>query len=292
MKSCYPTNARNEDLSIAPSEMQAHPTEPTSIPEPTNSSTLNSMFSHAKQTAGSKLSSGAVTEKVTTLEQSTPDSNITTVGSPSDASTNDDESDQESDRDSGRSQSWTPAAMRCPFRCKVRHAHSVSAPRPTSSQGKSRDFLFLVTNLLELLGISGVQGNSLKLLVDAVKLQRLCSYSVEDIAATLAHTSVYFEDVQRQVGHSLPPNEASHILVTLMYIAHCHVHDETCRLNVWHERLFTNYCSLPTLNKAVVRLLEMRGWLLRVDNSDMMARYSHLLGECTGHGEDYEESDV
>eukprot|EP00441_Pelagodinium_beii_P024060 CAMPEP_0197676708 /NCGR_PEP_ID=MMETSP1338-20131121/87247_1 /TAXON_ID=43686 ORGANISM="Pelagodinium beii, Strain RCC1491" /NCGR_SAMPLE_ID=MMETSP1338 /ASSEMBLY_ACC=CAM_ASM_000754 /LENGTH=90 /DNA_ID=CAMNT_0043257427 /DNA_START=505 /DNA_END=773 /DNA_ORIENTATION=+ len=70
--------------------------------------------------------------------------------------------------------------------------------------------------------------------------------------------------------------EVGNVLATLLFIAHCFVQDETCPLNVWHKHLFKKYCSLKVLNAAVMRLLELCRYKLRITDADLAKRLSHL----------------
>merc|ERR1719296_321040 len=71
--------------------------------------------------------------------------------------------------------------------------------------------------------------------------------------------------------------EVGNVLTTLMFIAHCYVQDETCPLHVWHQHLFKAYCPLRTLNVAILRLMEIRRYMLRLNQEDFDRRYFSLL---------------
>eukprot|EP00747_Dinoflagellata_sp_TGD_P172237 gnl/TRDRNA2_/TRDRNA2_208253_c0_seq1.p1 gnl/TRDRNA2_/TRDRNA2_208253_c0~~gnl/TRDRNA2_/TRDRNA2_208253_c0_seq1.p1 ORF type:complete len:280 (+),score=45.93 gnl/TRDRNA2_/TRDRNA2_208253_c0_seq1:133-972(+) len=139
------------------------------------------------------------------------------------------------------------------------------------------DDIFLVSRFLELAQLSDIDGDSVKLLLRAVKLLRLCDYSVEDICSIMAHTSWYFIDTYALCGRHMDASEVGNVIVTLMFISHAYVQDETCPLHVWHQHLFRRYCPLRTLNAAIVRLLEIRRYVLRVDEKELMDRYTFLI---------------
>ena len=42
-----------------------------------------------------------------------------------------------------------------------------------------------------------------------------------------------------------------------------------CPLKVWHAHLFQNYCSVRTLNSAVIRLLHLRRFSLSLDAEEV-----------------------
>merc|ERR1712113_372365 len=79
------------------------------------------------------------------------------------------------------------------------------------------------------------------------------------------------------MGSQMDHSEVGNVLVTLMFIAHCYVQDETCPLRVWHQHLFRKYCSLKTLNAAILRLLEIRQYVLRLETKELQRRFSYLL---------------
>jgi len=84
-------------------------------------------------------------------------------------------------------------------------------------------------------------------------------------------------------GSVMDSSEVGNVLVTLMFVAHCYVQDETCPLHVWHQHLFRKYCPLRTLNAAIVRLLEIRRYVLRLDSQDLSTRYVNLYKAVEKH---------
>lgn len=139
------------------------------------------------------------------------------------------------------------------------------------------DDIYLLGCFLELSRLTDIDGESAQLLLRAIKLQRLCDYSSEDICSILAHASVYFIDAYALCGKDMSTSEVGNVLATLMFVAHCYVQDETCPLHVWHQHLFRKYCPLRTLNAAIIRLLEIRQYRLRIDGEDLRLRYSALV---------------
>lgn len=118
----------------------------------------------------------------------------------------------------------------------------------------------------------------LRLVLRAMKMLHLCEYSHEDICCVLAHTSVYFRKTFALCGHQMDKQEVANATVAQMYIAHSYVQDETCPLRVWHSHLFHKYCDVRTLNTVVLRLLEIRGYRLKLDRKDLLKRYRYLVG--------------
>lgn len=137
--------------------------------------------------------------------------------------------------------------------------------------------IHLLARLLELSRVTEADSETVILLLRALKFLRLCDYSVEDICSTLAHASAYFVDAFQLCGTQMDACEVGNVLTTLMFVAHCYVQDETCPLHVWHQHLFKTYCPLRTLNVAIVRLMEIRRYVLRLDNEDFDRRYFSLL---------------
>jgi hypothetical protein len=118
----------------------------------------------------------------------------------------------------------------------------------------------------------------LRLVLRAMKLLHLCDFVHEDICCILAHTSVYFRSTYKMCGHQMDAQEVANAMVAQMFIAHSYVQDETCPLRVWHEHVFHKYCSVKTLNAVVMRLIEIRGFRLRLERKDMTKRYKYLVG--------------
>jgi len=137
--------------------------------------------------------------------------------------------------------------------------------------------IYLLAAFLRLSEVSEIDGDSVKLLFRTLKFMRLCDYTVEDICSILAHTSSYFIDTWTLCGSQMDASEVGNVLATLIFIAHCYVQDETCPLHIWHKHLFRKYCPLKTLNAAVIRLLQIRHYLLRLSNDELAQRYDRLI---------------
>lgn len=147
------------------------------------------------------------------------------------------------------------------------------------------DDVFLLDTFLSLAELPDIDENSVQLLLRTLKLLRLCDYSIEDLCSILAHASAYFLDAFGLCGVHMDASEVGNVLVTLMFVAHCYVQDETCPLHVWHQHLFRKYCPLRTLNAAIIRLLEIRQYVLRLHSQDLDRRYSALFKACSQSAE-------
>jgi hypothetical protein len=121
----------------------------------------------------------------------------------------------------------------------------------------------------------------LRLVLRAMKLLHLCDYLHEDVCCILAYTSVYLRSTYKACGHLMDSQEVANVVVAQMFIAHSYIQDATCPLRVWHEVIFQKYCSVQTLNAVIMRLIEIRGYRLRIDRKEMMRRYKYLCGSTT-----------
>lgn len=139
----------------------------------------------------------------------------------------------------------------------------------------TRDLL-LVETFYELAKLEDPSVETLKLLLQTVMMLRSCGYDMHDVCICLAHASVYFTDIQKKCD-KMGPGEAGYIIVLLIYLAHSYVLDENCQLRTWHRYLFKNYCSLKILDKALVSMFKLRGYLLRIDESVLQERLAVLL---------------
>jgi len=124
---------------------------------------------------------------------------------------------------------------------------------------------------------SNIDGKTLKLLLRVLKFLHRCDYSAVDICSILAHASIYFEEFYEVYGTQMEADEVGNILATHIFMAHCYVQDETCPIHLWHKHIFRNYCALNKLNAAVMKLLQIRGHLLRLDGEALDKRFNALL---------------
>jgi hypothetical protein len=118
------------------------------------------------------------------------------------------------------------------------------------------------------------------LLLRSFRLLHLCHYSTSDIECIVGHASLYLEDLVqklRQDGESeMEIKELARVFCLFMFIAHSYIMDHCCKLAMWHAHLFSQYCRLNTLNDAVLRLMELRDFVLRVEPTRLEARLDWL----------------
>jgi len=129
---------------------------------------------------------------------------------------------------------------------------------------------------LDLASVRNVSHDSVKLLLGAIELMHRCSYELQDICSVLAHACVYFSDIYTLCGSKMSQREKDHVLVSLIYLAHTYVLDVSCPLRHWHRHLFRQYCDIKTLDKAILRLMKHRKYILRVNDGDLNRRFACL----------------
>lgn len=127
-----------------------------------------------------------------------------------------------------------------------------------------------------------VSADSVKLLLGAIKLMHLCDIEVPDICSVLAHACVYFSELYAVCGKRMSLREKGNVMVSFIYLAHTYVLDVTCPLRFWHQHLFHNYCDIATLDKAVMQMMKVRNYILRVDDHDLNRRFACLLQSVEG----------
>lgn len=168
-----------------------------------------------------------------------------------------------------------------------RESHAEAKPTPAADVNvlftevvPAQDDLKLLAKFAAVAGLESFDSLVCqRILRAAIWMLRSCEFPEYDICSILAHASVYYTDaivVASKPG--MAPVDAAQIVVALMFLAHCHIEDNTCPLHVWHQHLCRHYCSLPLLTTAVVKLMSMRKWALRVDESVIMPRLRYLLG--------------
>lgn len=129
---------------------------------------------------------------------------------------------------------------------------------------------------IELASAGFVWGDTVKSVLAAIKLMHMCRFDQQDICSVLAHACVYFSDTCASCGNKMSQLEKGHVLAALIYIAHTYVLDVTCPLQFWHEHLFRDYSSIKQLDQAVMRLLKLRKYILRVNEEDLSKRFVRL----------------
>lgn len=131
--------------------------------------------------------------------------------------------------------------------------------------------------------ISAEACSAMRPILRCIRLMHLCGFCTSDIELVTAHAAVYLEECLEQLKAdgegSMKLRELSLIVCVLLFIAHSWVLDKTCPLKTWHEHAFAQHCKLPTLNAAILRLMEQRGYVLRVSPEDLEAHLNFLTAE-------------
>lgn len=134
----------------------------------------------------------------------------------------------------------------------------------------------LLLQFLELSGKPVLNKRSWDLCLRTVHFLHACGYNYDDTCAVLALASKYFQDLLARCGARMGAEEAGHIMVLVVYIAHSYALDETCPLSTWHRCLSNSYCTLGMMSSAVLRLMGLRGYVLRLEDEELESRYSAL----------------
>lgn len=160
----------------------------------------------------------------------------------------------------------------CQSRCSSIGSHGVVGDNVIINEAD------VLPRLLKLAHFEQADEAARGLVSQGIGLLRQCGYHIEDVCLVLAYASAYFDEFYAErSSDDLRSCEASHILCLLMYIGHSYVLDETCSIHIWHKRLFQHYCSLKVLDKAVMSIVAMRSYKLRVEDDALQRRYVSLL---------------
>lgn len=177
-----------------------------------------------------------------------------------------------------RSSNGSCIALNAVYWDEMRLGHRI---KPAFKYAHRVSDVYLLSSFLDLAKCPDINCDATKLLLRTVKMLRACDFSNEDICSVLAHASAYFKDTFAICGDSMDASEVGNVMALLIFLAHSYVQDETCRLRIWHKYLFAKYCSLEMLNSAVLRLLEIRNYILRLEEEDLAERYGALLRATT-----------
>lgn len=93
----------------------------------------------------------------------------------------------------------------------------------------------------------------------------------------MAHASYYY-DKSHCIASNVDLEEIGYTVVLLIFIAHCYVEDETCPLKVWHKHIFRYYSPMSILNMALVKIMELHDYKLRMPEEELKKRYAALRG--------------
>lgn len=136
--------------------------------------------------------------------------------------------------------------------------------------------LQLLTQFLELSGRPELDRTSWNRCLKTIQFLRGCDYAVEDVCSVLALASKYFQDLRARCTGRMSAEEAGHVTVVVVYIAHSYALDEYCPLSVWHRCLCHGYCAFGVMNAAVMHFMRVRGYILRVEDAELRPRFAAL----------------
>lgn len=111
-----------------------------------------------------------------------------------------------------------------------------------------------------------------------ITLLNMCGYEIHDTCVVMAYASAYFARIlANPLGSQMEPEEMGNLLTVCMFVAHCYVLDNNCPLHVWRSMVLKKRCSMRALNQAVVHVLRVRNFRLRVSDDNLNRRLSRLL---------------
>lgn len=131
--------------------------------------------------------------------------------------------------------------------------------------------------LLRLSRFPGREEHAEALVMRTFAFLRQARYSVEDICSICAHASEYFRAVYDERGAYMSPEEAGYTLIVCLFLAHSFCSDYNCSSRSWHRNLLADYCSLAIFEEAIMLLLKLRGYRLRITDDVLVLRYKTFL---------------
>lgn len=115
-------------------------------------------------------------------------------------------------------------------------------------------------------------------------LLKRCGFPDDDVCSVLAHASAYVATVAAAAGATtMRETELRNLLLVCIYSAHGFVLDSECPLRVWKQFAMDQSVSLRSLNMAIVHLMKVRGYRMRVSDASLSDRYSRLLAAASAH---------
>lgn len=117
----------------------------------------------------------------------------------------------------------------------------------------------------------------------AIHMMLLSGYHMDDIEVCFAMTLATIRGNAKAVVDHMGLLEK--VLVTLLhaYCAHCLVFDECIPSRVWHEWVFSPYCSPSMLGTAMRKVCVLAKWRFNVPAEQLLPVLAELRGE-TGDG--------
>jgi len=145
-------------------------------------------------------------------------------------------------------------------------------PKPPPKPKCAPEERMLIHNLLRTLDLRELDTPEVEArLVRTIRLLAACGYHWDDIVTVMTHAAIYFPTIRSSVVSQTTGwdhEEVINVLIVLIYLAHAFALDETCPISHWHRWIFRNYCSLPTLNMVVIRVLQLQKFHLCITRKE------------------------
>lgn len=117
-------------------------------------------------------------------------------------------------------------------------------------------------------------------ILSTLVLFRRMNYDDTDILSVMSHASAYSACIQqRSLGTSA--GELGSLLVVCIYAAHGWVMDLHCPARVWFADVLERRCSIKAFNKAIMHLMRLRGYRLRITPRSLSERFNNLKSAIT-----------
>jgi len=115
------------------------------------------------------------------------------------------------------------------------------------------------------------------ILMRGIKVLMSCGYDYLDVSSVLAVTVEHHSSLlSRLTKTTLSDKERSFIILAQMFIAHTIVLDECVVLSNWHKYLFSSYCDMNCLKRAIARILKRMEYTLTVE-PDRVSDLAHSI---------------
>eukprot|EP00927_Polykrikos_kofoidii_P042181 TRINITY_DN36035_c0_g1_i1.p1 TRINITY_DN36035_c0_g1~~TRINITY_DN36035_c0_g1_i1.p1 ORF type:complete len:474 (-),score=68.70 TRINITY_DN36035_c0_g1_i1:170-1591(-) len=145
--------------------------------------------------------------------------------------------------------------------------------RPAASSGSEK----LTTVTMEMLGFKPDPGDMFDRVQQSIEFMGRCGWETEDICCVLAHAPSYFSRAFSRRGRHMDGIEVANVFCLALFVSHSYVLDSTARLSTWQKHLFKDYCTVKELDVAILRILQLCKYELRVEDTVLEERNKLLL---------------
>jgi hypothetical protein len=179
----------------------------------------------------------------------------------------------------------TPSSNKFRFACSLRRKgndcdkSSVTTTRVVMDPRVQERLLAAFLNLAR---VHSIDSESMRLLRAAMRMfAQLSRDRLEDVFSVLAHASAYLADLGFNAGPF--DGDLGRLAVVLLFLAHSYVEDITLPLSNWHAALLQGRATLDAVNDELLRLMKLRGFILRLPDDDLHMRYEALCQASVGN---------